>query len=1140
MAKLKLKPEQEQAILHDNGNIIVSASAGSGKTFVMIQRLTRLIKEGKADADQILCVTFTEAAAADMKAKLKASLIEETEKGNDRAAEQLVKLSTADIGTLHSFCSKLIRTYFFIAGVSPDYKIADESEADAIKEESLDKTFREFYKEKNAGFYKLIDCYRSKRRNGAIRDIVKSLYSSSCTDIGSENIISSYKKWYTEDGKREVENFFIEKIAIFSQEISAEAQKLKSIFEEAGFTYGVIACQSDIDLILELIKNGPAFAKTLNPKTSVMKLSNHKPKERGAEFKALYDGLAKKIEDLIKFCTDGYIEDEWLNSLYSNGEALYGIVKRFEENYAKAKKEANLLDFNDLEKFSIVILKDEDIRNAVKSKYKFVFVDEYQDINNIQEAIISLITDNNLFMVGDAKQSIYGFRGCRPEIFEERERTMEQRGETAVRLDYSFRSAKNVIKTVNEIFDFCYTKKFGGTDYKNVARLKEGGIYPDNAEGRAELHLLIKEKKQRAKQEIDGIYDLLTAAHNVSEKESAAVSGLLAEIINRELSNTYYDTKSGEFKPVTMNDIAILARTGGDSNYVRGIVEGLAERGIRVISDVKQNACDFPEIGVLINALKLIDNFRQDVPLATAMLSVIGKFSEEDLMDVAAFSTGNGKKPTFCESFFNYIEGNNDDLSLRLKKFKEYIELLRFTSVFKGAKGVLEKISFDCGYENFLLANSDADAKIRRYYKFLSETVVGDRRLTVAEFLDRVENRRKTFECSEGGEEDAVKIITMHSSKGLEYPVVIVCGLERKFSTIGETESVITDKDNGVFAKYFDEKERVYKDTAFRRMCVYKMRETQLKEEMRLFYVATTRASYSLHLIMEGSGDSRGDVFKPKFFNVGNYIQFIPNTIPLTVHEKNGNGLADITESRKQVIIVKSDKEREFEMRKNFAFVYPYQSSTVLPIKNNVTAVVASKKEEYYPVNQISVNEETASGKFLSNGIINADDLSKGNNLTDTESGIVAHKVMENLDFTRPFDGQTEEMIQRGIITLEELSLIDEKRLKKAVESGAFDDVKGKTLLREKDFIVNVPANLVFDTDSQEKVLLQGIIDLLIVDENGVRIIDYKYSRRSPENLKKTYKVQLDLYAYAVENALKIKVLSKTLVNVYSGETVNV
>ena len=778
------------------------------------------------------------------------------------------------------------------------------------------------------------------------------------------------------------------------------------------------------------------------------------------------------------------------------------VAEVFAEEYKKEKSEGNVLDFSDLEHFALKILKDGETARAVREKYKYVFADEYQDVNGVQEEILLSLTDGNLFMVGDVKQSIYGFRGCRPEIFAEKAEKMRTGGERTENLNCNFRSARAVIDMVNDIFSYSMTKDFFGVDYAKDSRLQDGGIYPAGAEGRAELHYLRTEKEEK-KAEEPRIYDVAKETLQ-AEKETDDLSAFIAKIVDDELGKEYYDVKTKEFRRVRLKDIAVLTR-GKDTKFVSKLVRGLSQRGLPVISGVKENACDFPEVSVLISALKLIDYAKDDLSLAITMLSPVGKFSEGDLAGIV----GAGRKETFVKSVENYLNTADGELKDRLEKFFSFIGELRTFADFNGANAVLKKIIRDTGYENYILAGRDGEIKLDRIGRFLGVSAGTD--YTVREFLKKTELCPDDFEFLRNGDENSLKVTTIHSSKGLEFPVTVLCGLEVNMNFRSETETVLFDRNEGIAVKYYDLTEKRAYETPYRRLFKKDLAEGRIREELRLLYVATTRARYSLHIVFSGETDDRGGVVK----EAKKFLDYIPPTAKVSVHDAEEYKFFSLGETPSPTLIGAADQRRVEELRKRFSFGYSHEADAALPLKIDVTSVAGENVSEF---TEKALNERVG-----------------------RESGIAAHKLLENLDFSAigDFDGQVERLKNSGITTEEELALIDPERIKASLIKNEISGISGE-VYREQDFIVYAPADLLFGSDSKENVLLQGRIDLLVVRKDGAEVIDYKYSSLTGESLVRRYKKQLDLYAYAVENALKIKVVAKRIINVLTGENVSV
>ncbi len=1112
----KLKEEQAQAVFHDNGNILISASAGSGKTFVMIERLIRLIAEGKAGVKEILAVTFTEMAASEMKEKLKTALVNLINKsGEKRLIKELAEVSTADISTMHAFCGRLVRAYFYKAGVSPDFKILDDAESGAIRLESVNKAFREFYESDEEWFKTLLARHLDNRSDEQFKNIIIRMSEAGRVNADSDLYFKKAQELYSEEG---INNLLIQ----LKENIDL---KLSRLLDRTKYALKVFSGENKEKIcgFLKDLASSVETALNANDVYVVKQFENFKlDLPRGVrldgELKEIYQdacAVRDEFKELMKNANNGLSDRRKdFSSIESERQHvldLFKIVNRYEQIYADAKKDENGLDFADLEHFAITVLSDEQIRKEVKGKYKYIFVDEYQDTNGAQEAIISALANDNLFMVGDAKQSIYGFRGCRPEIFLNKLETMTARGEKTVLLNHNFRSSDKVIELVNKVFSYSMTKEHFGMSYKDTSLLQAGGEYGAENTGRVELHLIKNPPRQVKEFEKPRIYDILDQINNPNDQEILPTPTLIASIISSELKKEFYDPKEKRMRPVSYGDICVLTRNK-DNKYVRDIVKTLVGYGIPVVSVVKENVCDHPEIRFLISAVKLIDCFNQDIPLASVLKSPIGNFTDEELAEIVIKFNSDGADGGFYTAFMHYLNTADTPLRTKLLEFYNYFNEIRLIADFAGAYGALKRIILDKNIEQNLFAEQFGKLKVKRLNRFVSAGIIDGKPLSVKEFLDRVERYPASFGLSDGAEENSVKVMTIHASKGLEFPVVIVCGLERHANDREEREEIMFDQDLGFAVKSYNDLERTARETPLRAVFRSRMRENRLKEELRLFYVALTRAAYSLHLTFSGSKDGRNKVFS----GAKKFLDYIPCNIELTEH--NVEELLPSTRQVgvKKVLVGEPDAERAQRMKKDFSFNYPFIADTLLPLKNSVTKATRELGEDTPLVHVLFEGESP-----------------------DIERGLIAHKVMEYYDFSSPvgLKEQAEKLVEKNILTKQDLEKIDISRLVKAVSSPVFDIIKNRTLYREKDFICNIEASLAFDTHSREQVLLQGVIDLLAVGENDAVIIDYKYSSLEIESLKTQYAKQLDLYAYALEKSTGIKTANKILVNLFTGDS---
>jgi len=1113
---VELKKEQLVAINHDEGNLLVSASAGSGKTFVMISRLIRLIKEKKADVSEVLAMTFTESAAKDMKEKLKRDLVKEVEKtGDEYLVSQSKKVATADISTIHAFCSRLIRIYFHVAGVSHDFGIAEGLTAERLQNEAIDKTFRYFYSKGDETFKKVASYHAKKRSDREFRKEIISLYFFFSNEEDPYALMEKCSNMYTKEG---LEKFASELIGYLKAEALPFEGQLSDLLDVArGFNkpklYAFIddvlkvasACQNlKTYRDLYMLKDVKVPLKTENKLDDV----EQDVKDQASKIR---DKLFKVISGYTSFTYDEDTTESIRLNIKEHVDCLISTVKKFIEFYSALKREENLLDFDDLQHFALKVLSNEEVLKTVKDKYKYIFVDEYQDVNAVQERIINLISRDNVFMVGDVKQSIYGFRGCRSDFFIDKfEKMSKIKGQTAL-LNHSFRSANAVIDAVNDVFCYSMTEKSFGMDYKKTSKLVAGGIYKDGMDGRSELHFLkVPDDKIEEKEEprIYNILDELKSAKNQVSK----LSSLLAKIIMDETSKKFYDTKQEKERFISFKDIAILARHKEDEK-VMGVISGLKSHGIPIITETNEDISSYPEIRMMISLLKLIDCFYDDVALATVLKSPVGNFTDEELLSITNFyvdDTGE-KYFNFSDSFNYSLEKENSPLHKKVKEFDDYITTVRDLADFLPIGEVLTKIVKDKVIEAFLYAQTDGNGKVKRLRRFLSYALSGGKPYTAKDVLRLIEESKDGLPFLPVDDADAVSIMTIHGSKGLEFPVVIVIGMEGTFGQKHESDEYLTDFNDGVAINLYDV-DRKKKNTLWRKVFQKRMRVSATREEMRILYVALTRATYSLHMVCEHKDELRLDSLDTPL----RYMECVPLSFPQTVHEYDEFDFEEISRGVRNVNVGKVDQKLKERMENNFSFRYPFMEDTSLPLKTSVTSAIAGDEPVYLVFDEY-------------------DDQ------TSKEKGIIAHKFMENA----PLDASdvhlvANNLVEQGVMTKDELDKIDLDRLSNAFKSGVFNMSENAKVYREKSFLVNAKANMVLDVNTETEVLMQGVIDLLFLDGDKAKIVDYKYSRLNAESLKKKYRKQLDLYAFAVQKILGVKKVEKAIVSLLSGEVIKI
>ena len=1111
--KNKLTPMQEKAINHGKGNALVSASAGSGKTFVVIERIIRLIIEEGVGVDEILAVTFTKLAAQEMKDKLRSALTKKyLQEGDSRLKEQLDLVSSSDISTIHSFCSKLIKKYFYVLGVDYLSRVVDESEKKALEERAVSELFERLYDLHDEDFLSLIPSFSSGRTDSGLKSVVKSLYDYAESEGGidkvEEKTLSTYKNAFTlikREYKPELEltarvygNLFGDLSEKFSEDLVRReyAEKLKNYCNE-------LLLSTDY---FDFFERNIGFSTTLPSGKS-------KQPDEQAQLKVVVDGFRNAIKEPIEvFSVSKTVREERVLSSEQTVKKLINLVRLYGEEYKKIKREENAVDFNDLEKLALALLQDQSVQSEVRNTYKYVFVDEYQDVNAVQEEIINLISKDNAFLVGDSKQSIYAFRGCNPSYFKQKYDRFTRGEGTAIPLDNNFRSAKNIIDAVNGIFSPIMKEDFGGTDYKNNPMVYGGGYL--DFDGKAEIHQILKTEKEEIAEIERGVYSVKNSTESKKKAELSAEAKLVIKLAMDTLGKPYYDVKekneTKRYKQVGFGDICILLRSvGGGSKLAEEIVTGLSSMGIPVTSSVKKTIESYPEIKVLVNLIKLLSCADRDVPLATVMIHLFG-FSENELSTVRTLG-GTGRDVSFYNCVHK-VANEKSNLGSRVKKFLAWLDDKRLIAEFLSVQEVVNGIVKETGYLAKILASPYGKQRLKRIERFLSEGTVNGKALKVCEFESHLDSALEDMAVLESSGEDTVKVMTMHASKGLEYPVVIIAGTSKSFNTADRRGSVISMRDFGVAVKSYNQDNMTVSENTVRALLKRRLRKESAVEELRLFYVALTRAKCYLHVIVNGK-----DVKSQNDLTEANRMSdFLLNgTTPVTIYNPQDILLDDRLEG---VTVAGAPRTESYinEIVNNLSYRYPYENEIEIPVKSSVSDV-NSGGDEYYKRTDLFGD-------------------------SSSEKGTAYHKFFELIDFYN-YNGKSdlEYFVSQGLMSEGDASHIDVDKVGRVLSLKLFEDIKDHALYKERKFCQLVPASKLLSREVSGSVLIQGILDLVAVKGGEAVLIDYKISTiESDVDLVKAYKTQLELYGYALEKILGVKLKGKYIVNVLQEKVITV
>ena len=1130
---------EQTAAIEACGKTIVSASAGSGKTTVMIEKIVRLIKSGER-VDSILAVTFTKKAASQMKEKLSKELIEEINKPDcpkekqNLLKGQLAEVPSADISTIHSFCAKLIRTHFFAAETDNAFRViaAEDAEGTALKNQALDELFDEGYEQKEEDFSHLLSVYWRKKSDNALRTIFHETYEQLRIRADYREYLEKTQAGYTEGDFEEVAKDlkarFDEKCGYYLDLLEDEQIFFQTEEEKnAGSAKSQLALVNELSAWLIELSSAPdyfAASQVLKPKFTANR-SNKKDSSLKAEHGKRLSFLKERI---VKACTLSLrTREEELTAFLRSGKTAAALAKyllRFDEKYADLKRERGVLDYNDLEHKALSLLSSQEIVAEMREKYKYVFVDEYQDVNPVQESIVSLLSGENLFLVGDVKQAIYGFRGSKSRFFAEKQKEFEKGAGKNLFLTRNFRSSDCVLDLVNSQFSLLMTPKVCAVDYARDSFMERGGRYEVNS-GKAEIHFFGKEEKQAPQRR--GVYSVKEKTEKKRAEESR-IAKLIRSIIEKERSSKYYDPDSGEWKQVRYGDIAILSRK--KQGQIAKSVASLSEQGIPVTAVAAVNICEYAEIKTLIDILQLLDNAEQDIPLCSALLSSMGNMTADELTEIRlAYPT----EKWFRAACKGYALEKNDKIAYKLGQFYEYFEEVRKLCTVLDAGEILTKILSETRMETGFLSRENGIACVRRVHRFIEEAA--GESLCVRAFLQKLKDLEFKIEYSENGGEDSVKVLTMHASKGLEYPIVIVDNLSADF-TGGGREEVFVEEKYGLAPRAFDEKKMLKSGTLLRRLYEEKEEESSLADALNLYYVALTRAKYGIHLLFE----ERTVMADPK------YARSFADLTDFSIWEKYFvyEDFLELPKQERTAFVFHPDEELTRKIMQAFTRKYPFTGYEDLPVKSSATRL-------------LTTSEETENSRSIQKQEILSEMESEGE--TNTKIGLAYHAFLERFDFSALYDGAgmrlTKEKLKKCVASAYEKSpekdLLSVEKLVEILSNPVFYSLRGKKLYKERQFLVSLPVQDTYakkeefshlqNREDGEEMLFQGAIDLLAEGEEEIQIIDYKYSKGGAEYLKEHYKPQLDLYKKAVAKIMKTdegKIRCR-IVNIYHGFEVN-
>ena len=1273
-------PDQQRVIDTRNRNILVSAAAGSGKTAVLVERIIQKIcdETNPVDIDRLLIVTFTSAAAAQMRERISKAVSKKLEEQpeNEHLQKQSALIHNAQITTIDSFCLFVIRNNFNEIGLDPGFRVADEGEIKLLEGDVLDDLLEECHSEGREEFLRFVESYSTGGNEKRIEEAILRLYHFSISYPFPEEWLEARKDDYTLTSIVELpQKAWFQGALRYMETVLCECEeRLNRGLEIASGIGGPEQYRENLIADLELIEqlrstNDYQKLYDLFTYSSFSRLSAKKSdcdpvlKE---VVKAIRDEVKKNIADLKKFLFLISPEDTFEDMKQCEGvvKELVSLTLAYKERLDAAKRDKNIVDFSDMEHFALQILLEKDEEGnliqretalAFQDYFEEIMIDEYQDSNEVQELLLKSISGEdkgrfNRFMVGDVKQSIYKFRLARPEIFMEKYDTYEnsENAEDKVRIDLSmnFRSRREVTDATNFICGQIMKKQVGNVEYDEKAALYVGASYTEpQEENLYQTELLIVTENPEEEN-----------SNTISEKEKEAY--IVADRI-RELVGHFpvTDAQTGDLRPAKYSDIVILFRAtaGWDEDFRRV----LAERGIPVHITSKTGYFQTLEIQGIVNFLKVLNNPLQDIPFFGVMKLPFFDFSEEEIVKIRCFALDfrkrhehDGKQNLFlyeqvklyaeyegelqkseqtksteyvqltlenmatenvkmeeneAEGVCNEAQWNIDHKLVEKAKFLlEEIKKYRARVTYTPIKELIQQLIRETGYSAYIGAmpggeqrHANMELLLERAGAFEKTSFYG--LFHFIRYLETMQEKEVDFGEANILDEnaDVVRVMTIHKSKGLEFPICFVCGLAKQFNLMDTRQAILMDVELGIGVDCIDPDIRTKRKTLRKNIVAQRMKEDTRGEDLRVLYVALTRAKEKLILTayeedmekklknnMYLTFEEQEKLPYSVMMSANSYFDLILATlmrhqsmkaileeygleyehhnlpyheIPIHIVLKNANdisvsevkelGRASILEQELEQALQTADKELAEKLQQRLSFAYPHTYLEGLMVKTTVSEL---KKEAYEEASEPVAELFTIEREPYIPAFMREEETILG-----TQYGTAVHKAMELFSFAEEYatEGNHIEQIQaekdswiaQGRVLKQEIDCVSPKKIAIFLKSSLAQDMiqakKRNELFKEQPFVLGISADkLDSKFPSTETVLIQGVIDAFYYDENGdIVLLDYKTDKvKKVEELVERYKAQLDYYQEALEQITGKKVMKRYIYSFRLNEEIEV
>lgn len=1124
--------KEQQNALEVRGRVLVSAAAGSGKTAVLVERAVNMMTDETQpiDADKLLIVTFTNAAAAEMKSRISKKLRERAMKmGNfDLLKRQQYCLSIAKICTIDSFCLSLIRENFYELGISPDVKIADNSTLSAIKSDALSTIINKLFENNSKEFQLLCETLGEENAESNLRDAIMSVYKETCNhpypDEYLDNLVEMYSKFDIN------KNLWIKTIfdsikcdLKYTKTMIDKCEQLSKVEEElcSKYTDSINYYNSIITFSLDACNKNDwdklyNCANAFDPiRLPVYKGDAANESVKIKELAAEIRKIIRKIPKTMQMKSSDIIDD--MKHLTPAVKLLSDAVKMFIAEYQSLKTERNIIEFIDAEYMTLKLLsenhKPTKLAQELSAFYQEVMVDEYQDVNDLQNTIFTLLSDNGrkIFMVGDVKQSIYRFRNANPDIFlkNRNQLPLYQQGKKdgKVIMSGNFRSAPEICNFVNDIFASLMTVDTAGMDYTDEDKLRPMQQFVENVQDRVVYEM----------------HDCTSAPDDMTLPmlEAKRIVEIVKEQIN---AKPFIKTKTGVRK-TEYSDIAILLR---DGKYVAEIKSALDKAGIPNSTKISGNLLDYREIGLLMSILEVINNPYRDINTVAVMMSPIFKFTADE---VAKHRIKNGYK-----SIYSSLTTQKDK-NEKIQFFCEKINLYRDWSRTMSTGDLLRRICDDCSFFDIALKFRSGERSKSNILSFISVADNFDNGMDsdLVRFLRYVKRASETDRAftvnTSTSSTNAVQIITMHSSKGLQYPICILSALSKQMNITDQRTNLQLDSSLGFGMSVCDSKKRIRYKTIPQQAIKIKKQKGQISEELCIFYVAMTRAVEKLYMLNSFKTEPKipDTIFcnntyeilhSSSFADFLNLCDAVNNIKKITTYEKT-----EIEEKPKETQLSEQELAR---INDRLSYNYPYSILNTISAKQTASAL-SHQSEQIIRLN-------------------NKPMFKKSDKISAAQKGTACHKFMECCDFEKAEKSVEDEIIRlknEGVLTELQAKAIEIDKVKPFFETDFYKNTiaVADKIMKEQHFMITLPASQVYNDIPpelvDEKIVIQGAADLVLIKDDTLYVVDYKTDRAiSQDDLICKYKKQLEIYSKSFKQIFGCSKFSAIIYSFYLQKTI--